>query len=133
MGKWSLKPAKELSEDYLKRISRYLSVEMASSKSADQALSKLTVSDFLIVLDEQGRAFDSIGLAKWIESKKMDATKSLVFLVGPGEGLPQSIKAKANLLLRLSDFTLQHELALVVLMEQIYRACTILKGEPYHK
>ena len=133
IGKWSLKPAKLLAEDYSKRISHYLSVETIILKSADQALSKLTAGDFLIVLDERGKAFDSVGFAKWIEGKKMDATKSLVFLVGPGEGLPDNIKKRANLLLRLSDFTLQHELALVILMEQLYRACTILKGEPYHK
>lgn len=128
-----MKPVGELVLEYQKRLKHTLPVEVVSIKSAESVFEKIKSTDFLIVLDEKGKSFDSVAFAKWIESKKMDATKSLIFLVGPGEGLPQSIKTKANLLLRLSDFTLQHELALVVLMEQIYRACTILKGEPYHK
>lgn len=133
IGKLSLKPVGTLVLEYQKRLKHYLPIEVVTIKSPADLSAKLKPADFLVVLDERGKSFDSIAFAKWMENKKMDATKSLIFLVGPGEGLPQSIKAKANLLLRLSDFTLQHELALGVLMEQIYRACTILKGEPYHK
>ncbi|MDP2599143.1 MAG: 23S rRNA (pseudouridine(1915)-N(3))-methyltransferase RlmH [Deltaproteobacteria bacterium] len=133
VGKLSLKPAGELVLEYQKRLKHYLPVEIVAMKSVAELSEKLKSADFLVVMDERGKSFTSVAFAKWIESKKMDATKSLIFLVGPGEGLPKEIQSKANLLLRLSDFTLQHELALVILMEQIYRACTILKGEPYHK
>lgn len=151
IGKLSLKPVGTLVLEYQKRLKHYLPVEIVTVKSVADLLLRRYFresgnlldphfrgddkkrTDFLVVLDERGKSFDSIAFAKWIESKKMDATKSLVFLIGPGEGLSKEIQSKANLLLRLSDFTLQHELALVVLMEQIYRACTILKGEPYHK
>lgn len=133
IGKLSLKPVGELVLEYQKRLKHYSPVEMISLKSLEALPKRLDAGDFLVALDEKGKSFDSRALAKWLENKKMDGTKSLVFLVGPGEGLPEAIKTKADLLLRLSDFTLQHELALVILMEQIYRASTILKGEPYHK
>ena len=133
IGKLSLKPAGSLVEEYQKRIAHYLPFEITSFKTIETSLGKIEPQDFLVVLDERGKTFTSIAFAKWLEDKKLHATKSLVFLVGPGEGLSDAIKKRANLLLRLSDFTLQHELALVILMEQIYRSCTILKGEPYHK
>jgi len=125
VGKLSLKPVKALTEEYAKRIGRYLPIEFI-----DEKISK---EDFLIVLDEKGKAFTSREFAGWLEEKKIRSVKNLAFLIGPGEGLSEEIKSKAQFVLSLSKMTLQHELALVILLEQIYRACTILKGEPYHK
>lgn len=133
IGKISLKPVKELVEEYLGRIKHYLSIEMINFKSTGDYLKKSNRQDFLVILDAKGRFFDSKEFAKWIEEKKLHAIKNLSFLIGPGEGLSEEIKRKANFILSLSTMTLQHELTLVILSEQIYRACTILKGEPYHK
>lgn len=125
-------------EEYKKRLQRDFSLEIQNFKSLEICLKQKQPSDFWIFLDAKGKSFTSEGFADWVENKKRDPHKSLVFLVGPAEGFSpegfsQEIKAKADFLLSLSPFTLQHELALVVLLEQIYRASTILKGEPYHK
>ena len=133
VGKLSLKTLAPLIEAYTGRIAHYLPIQIETFKSSEEGLKQLKPADFLVVLDERGKSFTSVGFAKWMEEKKLHAAKSLVFMVGPGEGFSEAIKKRANLLLRLSDMTLQHELAQVVLLEQLYRACTILKGEPYHK
>lgn len=133
VGKISLKPVRELIEEYLGRIKHYLSIETANFKSPEDFLKKANPRDFLIVLDEKGKSLTSVELAKWLEDKKLHSIKSLAFLIGPAEGFSEEVRKKADFVLSLSKMTLQHELALVVLLEQIYRACTILKGEPYHK
>lgn len=133
VGKISLKPVASLSEEYLGRIQHYLPIEIATLKSSTDFLVKLHSQDYLIALDKRGKSFESTEFAKWLEDKKLRAVKNLIFFIGPAEGVSEEIKKRANLLLSLSEMTLQHELALVVLLEQLYRACTILKGEPYHK
>lgn len=133
IGKFSLKPLQTLVEEYLGRVRHYLSVEIASFKSLADYLKKSSHKEFLIVLDEKGESLTSPEFSKWLEDKKLRAIKSIVFLVGPAEGFSEEVRKKADFVLSLSKMTLQHELALVVLLEQIYRACTILKGEPYHK
>ncbi|MDO8528096.1 MAG: 23S rRNA (pseudouridine(1915)-N(3))-methyltransferase RlmH [Deltaproteobacteria bacterium] len=133
VGKLSLKPVKVLQEEYLKRIGHYLPVEMVVLKSQKEGLEKIKPQDQVVILDERGKLFSSMEWAKWLEGQKLHSVKNLVFFIGPAEGFEEEIKKRGNLLLGLSKMTLQHELALVVLLEQIYRACTILKGEPYHK
>ena len=133
IGRYSLKPARELIAEYIHRIGHYAPLETFSFRSVEEAIQKLKRDDFLILLDERGKHFDSVEFAKWIEEKQNRSAKTVIFLLGPAEGFSGEAKARADLLLSLSEMTLQHELALVVLMEQIYRAFTILKGEPYHK
>lgn len=133
IGKFSLKPLQVLVEEYLGRVRHYLSVEIASFKSLADYLKRSNPKEFLVVLDEKGESLTSPELAEWLEGKKVRSFKSLTFLIGPAEGVTDEIRKKANFVLSLSKMTLQHELALVVLLEQIYRACTILRGEPYHK
>lgn len=125
-GKFTLKSLQPLVEEYIRRIHHYLPIEVTNTKAVKP-------DDFLIVLDERGESLTSIEFSKWLEDKKLRSVKQLVFLVGPAEGFTDDVRRKANFLLSLSKMTLQHELTLVVLLEQIYRACTILKGEPYHK
>lgn len=132
-GKFSLKPVQALFEEYLGRIRRYFSIEHGNVKSPEAYLAKRRPGDFLVLLDERGKNFDSVAFAKWLEDKTVHSVKNLVFLVGPAGGFSEQERHQADFLLNLSPMTLQHELALVVLAEQIYRACTILKGEPYHK
>lgn len=128
-----MKPLQALIDEYARRISRYLSVEVAAVKTAADGAMPARAGDFRIVLDERGKSFSSPAFARWLEEKKLRSVKNLVFFVGPAEGFAEAVRNKADFVLSLSPFTLQHELALVVLLEQIYRACTILKGEPYHK
>lgn len=133
VGKTSLKPTAVLTEEYRKRIQPYRKLESVALKRIGDFEKYLSPNSFLVVMEATGKMFSSERLAEWIADHEMRGTKEVCFLVGPGEGLPNSIKQKADLLLSLSPMTFQHELALVVLMEQLYRACTILKGEPYHK
>lgn len=133
MAQFSLRPAKVLFEEYLQRIRRYLPIEWVSIKRKENYLKQIRNGDKLIFLDERGQQFGSMEFAKWLEGEKLRSIKNLVFMIGPAEGFSEEARQKADLVLSLSPLTFQHELALVVLAEQIYRACTILKGEPYHK
>lgn len=133
IGKPKSLPIRGLADEYAERISHYLSFEIVAHANERQALLKIGKSDYLIVLDEHGKELSSRELAKFISGHQMRSTKRLVFLVGGPDGTGPEIKSRADILISLSRMTLPHELAQVVLLEQLYRACTINKGEPYHR
>ena len=85
----------------------------------------------IAALEVGGRAFDSAGLARWVGEQELAATGTLAFLIGGAYGLPASVSQRAHVRLSLSGLTLPHRLARLVLAEQIYRAFTILRNEPY--
>ena len=87
---------------------------------------------YLIMLDSRGQQTSSEALAKWLGQQQDGGTQRLIFAVGPADGWSDEARKRANRLLSLGPMTLPHELAAVVLAEQIYRAFTILKGLPYH-
>jgi 23S rRNA (pseudouridine1915-N3)-methyltransferase len=87
----------------------------------------------LVLLDERGKQFSSEALADWIGRQRDEGQQRIVFGVGPADGWPAAHRSRAGLLLSLSPMTLPHELARVVLSEQLYRAFTILAGHPYHR
>jgi 23S rRNA (pseudouridine1915-N3)-methyltransferase len=93
----------------------------------------LEPGNFLVALDREGKALDSAQLAQMLQKQTDAGVRKMDFVIGGPVGLDQKIAAKANLRLSLSALTLPHELARVVLLEQLYRALTILRGEPYHK
>ncbi len=95
-------------------------------------LSRRTVKPQLILLDGRGRAFSTEQFAQWLCQQRDQATQRLIFAVGPADGWSEAARARAGLLLSLGPLTLPHELAAVVLAEQIYRAFTIIEGHPYH-
>ena len=86
-----------------------------------------------MVLDERGRLLDSLKFAKWLERMTIDQPYGVTFVVGGDVGLAEDVRQRADLLLSLSAMTLPHQLARVVLLEQIYRACTLMRNIPYHK
>jgi 23S rRNA (pseudouridine1915-N3)-methyltransferase len=123
-------------DDYLGRIRRYATLEEVELKDGsdaelqprfDRALPKRART---IALEVEGRALTSRGLAELVQRGELDATP-LAFLIGGSYGLPKAVSKAANIQLSLSAMTLPHRLARVVLAEQIYRAFTILRGEPY--
>lgn len=130
VGKLKSRAVSELAEDYAGRLARYLPFELAVVKN-DASL-KLDRDDFLVVCDERGDETTSKGLAEFIERHQRVGTKRLTFFVGDAAGVSLQLKSKAKTTLSLSKMTLPHELARVILLEQVYRACTILKGEKYH-
>lgn len=89
-------------------------------------------SDWLVALDERGQLLDSVELSRYV-GKAQQQARDLLFVIGGDEGLDPSVTAKAHLVLSLSRMTLPHRLARAVIAEQLYRAMTLLRGEPYHK
>lgn len=104
----------------------------AKEEEGAALLAKLSPRDVLVALDERGKALSSVDFAKWL-GKQVDQGRDVAFAVGGDEGLSDAVRAKAGLVLSLSAMTLPHRLARLVLLEQVYRAFTILRGEPYHK
>ncbi len=130
IGKPRDRHANAMVEEYVRRISRYARCEMSELKPgrADPWVKQPSASK--ILLDPGGRALDSAGFAALLQRAEREG-RDLVFVVGGAEGLPADWRARADLLLSLSPMTFPHELARVVLAEQIYRAFAALRGHPY--
>jgi 23S rRNA (pseudouridine1915-N3)-methyltransferase len=130
--------AKAAVETYLKRLQHYTKVEHVIIKDGPRTVTEpqlLTSSEnsLRVVLDERGEAHRSLDLARWIGQKHLDGTKRVSLLIGGSDGHSAELRTKADAVWKLSELTLQHDVALVVLLEQLYRCHTILKGEPYHR
>jgi len=104
-------------------------VMQEEAKLQSKALEKV---DHLILLDEHGKIYDSVGLSKHIEKLQLRGLKHVAFLIGGPYGFDQSIKSRANAKWALGPLTFPHQLIRIFAVEQIYRAHTIIKGEPYH-
>jgi 23S rRNA (pseudouridine1915-N3)-methyltransferase len=102
------------------------------SESA-RLLAAIPPRGFTVVLDERGQPMDSLKFAKWLERLTIDQPHGVNFVMGGDAGLDESVKKRAQTLLSLSAMTLPHQLARVLLLEQIYRACTLMRNIPYHK
>jgi len=131
---------------YLKRLQRFCKTKVYCTpnlkgvkKSEDQReqegnqiLKYIAPTDTVILLDEKGKSMSSIKLASYIENHKNQGTQKVIFVICGAFGAHASIKSRANLTLSLSTFTFSHQLARVILAEQVYRAFTIINKHPYH-
>ncbi len=108
-----------------------ISIPVQKQKEAQLILSKLAVTDFVVLLDEKGKNYSSVGLADWIEKLSLRTTK-LVFVIGGPYGFDETVYARANTKISLSALTFSHQMVRVVILEQLYRAFTIIRKEPYH-
>jgi 23S rRNA (pseudouridine1915-N3)-methyltransferase len=136
IGKTREPAIQSLTDEYLKRLARYAEVEGITLKDEAAAL-KLCARDArprhaLVLLDEQGKQLSSEELAKFLGGYQDRNPLPLLFAVGAADGFSDQARQAATLVLSLGRMTLAHELARVVLLEQLYRAFTILKGHPYH-
>jgi 23S rRNA (pseudouridine1915-N3)-methyltransferase len=137
IGKTKEPAVQSLTDEYLKRLSRYALVEGSSIKDEASVL-KLCAREArstrhaLVLLDQRGRQFSSDELAKFLDDYQGRSALPLLFAVGAADGFSEEARTAATLVLSLGKMTLAHELARVVLLEQLYRAFTILKGHPYH-
>lgn len=129
-----------LQESYLGRLSHFVKTELVEVRDGEtkevegnRILEKLNQSSFVCVLDVTGRQISSHELAEKVESWQNSGTKEISFVIGGAEGVSATVAARANYLLSLSFLTFTHEMARVVLLEQLYRAFTIIKGYPYQK
>lgn len=135
-------------DDYAKRLSRYLKVEIKTLKERkakkgvpenlliekeSEKLMQNSQGSYLVCLDRTGKQMDSLELAKQMERWEMQGIKKISFAIGGHLGLSSAILYKADLVLSFSPMTFTHEISRLLLLEQLYRACTIKAGEKYHK
>ncbi|NNV54815.1 23S rRNA (pseudouridine(1915)-N(3))-methyltransferase RlmH [Limnovirga soli] len=135
-------------EDFTKRLNKYFSVDwliipppknagvMSATELKKQEskiiIEKLEKEDFLVLLDERGKQLSSEDLAAFVQQRANESTKRLVFLIGGAFGTDETIMKRANFTWSLSGLVFPHMLVRLILSEQLYRACTILKNEKYH-
>ena len=137
-GKPALAYAKTGTAEYLKRLQRYGSYELkhikdGSSEDVSHRLREASKGTLRIVMDERGESLTTSQLTKRIQDWEMRGVKRASYLIGASDGHTQTLRDEADMVWALSPLTLQHELALVVLLEQISRVATIQRGEPYHR
>ncbi len=135
-------------EEFTKRISNYFPVEWTiiplpknsgmlseadlKKKEGEIILNWLQKDDYLIALDERGKQLNSEGLAEFIMKRTNESRKSLVFLIGGAYGIDEAVMKRADFKWSLSQLVFPHQLVRLILAEQVYRACTILRNEKYH-
>ena len=106
--------------------------EQLKKKEGEMLLARLAPDDWLVLLDEHGQEHTSVGLAQWLERRLAGPGRRLVFVVGGAFGFSSEVYARANEQLALSRLTFSHQMVRLFFLEQLYRALTILRNEPYH-
>ncbi len=148
VGKAHESYVKEGVDDFTKRIGNYFPVQWQiiappkqaatlsgpALKKAEAALilAQLEKDDYLILLDERGKQFSSPELAEFLQKRANESTRTLVFLIGGAFGVDETVSKRANSTWSLSKLVFPHMLARLILAEQLYRACSILRNEKYH-
>lgn len=147
VGKTTDKLFETAINDYIGRIKHYItfdftvipalrnslsmSEEEQKTKEGELILKHVMPSDTVVLLDEHGKEMRSVELAQWLQHK-IATTRNLVFVIGGPYGFSSSVYARANEKLSLSRLTFSHQMVRLIFTEQLYRACTIIKGERYH-
>lgn len=148
IGKTDNKNLQTLIDDYSKRLSFYVKFELEiipdlknaknlsesqqKEKEGELILAKLAPTDQLILLDENGSSFSSIGFSEYLQKKMNAGIKTLVFVIGGPYGFSEEVYKKSQGKISLSAMTFSHQMVRLFIIEQIYRGFTILKNEPYH-
>lgn len=148
VGKTNEPYIKDAVEEFTRRISRYFKTDWniipvpknagmlsemdLKKKEAEIILEWLSKDDYLVALDGRGKQLSSEGLANFIQARANGSTKQLIFLIGGAYGIDETVLKRADYTWSLSQLTFPHQLVRLILAEQIYRACTILKNEKYH-
>lgn len=148
IGKTDSKPLQELISEYQKRLGFYIKFnfeiipdiknvknlreDQQKQKEGELILSKLNNTDALILLDENGKQFDSVGFSNYLQKHMNSGIKQLVFVIGGPYGFSEDVYSKAKGKISLSKMTFSHQMVRLFVIEQLYRGFTILKNEPYH-
>lgn len=148
IGKTDNKSLQTLIDDYTKRLSFYIKFDMEiipdiknaknlsenqqKEKEGEIILSKINTTDQLILLDENGKSFTSMGFSEELQKKMNSGIKTIVFVIGGPYGFSEEVYKKANGKIALSEMTFSHQMIRLFFIEQLYRGFTILKNEPYH-
>ena len=133
---------------YIKRLEHYVPFEMKiipdiknrktlteeqqKKAEGELILSNINIGDDLVLLDENGKTFSSVAFSQWIEKQMNIGSKRMIFVVGGPYGFSKEVYAKAKFKISLSEMTFSHQMIRLIFVEQLYRAFTIIKGEPYH-
>jgi len=148
IGKTDSKLLQQLISEYENRLKHYvrfkietipdiknaknLSEVQQKEKEGEQILKKLSPTDILVLLDEKGKHFSSIDFSKFLQKKMNSGIKQLVFVIGGPYGFSDTVYEKSQGMLSLSKMTFSHQMVRLFVVEQVYRAFTILRNEPYH-
>lgn len=152
IGNLKEKYLREASAEYVKRVSRYATVEVVQlpeeklpsnfspadvvqcvETEAVRIMTKINPNAYIVDLSIEGKMLSSEDFAKTIEQLQIDGESEIVFIIGGSDGLSEKIKERSNLSLSFSKMTFPHQLMRVILLEQVYRAFKIIHNEPYHK
>ena len=148
IGKTDDKDLQKLIDQYFNRLKHYCKFEIEiipdikKTKKLDESLQKLkegelilsktNPSDLLVLLDENGKSFSSVGYSNWLQKQMNTGMKQLIFVIGGPYGFSEEVYKRANQKISLSSMTFSHQMVRLFFTEQLYRAFTILKNEPYH-
>ncbi len=148
IGKTDASYIREGIAEYEKRLTRYIPYEMKvlpdvknaknlteslqKEREGEMLLEQFQAGDFVVLLDEKGRQYSSVEFSQFLAQKMLGTIKRLVFVVGGPYGFSEEVYKRANDKISLSKMTFSHQMVRMIFAEQIYRAMTILKGEPYH-
>ena len=135
LGKTRRPELRSVFEDYIQRISRTVPVEVNEVRDGEAALKRLDAdrAATVLLLDAAAKPQDSGALARWLGEQRDRGTREIVFVCGDADGFPPVLRERVKQKLALSPMTYSHELARVMLAEQLYRALAILSGSPYPK
>ncbi|MBI9055660.1 MAG: 23S rRNA (pseudouridine(1915)-N(3))-methyltransferase RlmH [Bacteroidales bacterium] len=148
IGKTDSKYLNEGNAEYQKRLKHYIPTDIIvipdiknsknlseleqKKKEGDLILNQIKEGDLVILLDENGKQFSSVEFSRFIEKQTISGLKNLVFVVGGPYGFSDEVYKKASSNISLSRMTFSHQMVRLIFLEQLYRAMTIIKGEPYH-
>ncbi|MEC4050621.1 23S rRNA (pseudouridine(1915)-N(3))-methyltransferase RlmH [Flavobacterium sp. SUN046] len=148
IGKTDHKALQSLIEEYSKRLSFYIKFDLEiipdiknvknlseaqqKEKEGELILAKISATDQLILLDENGQTFSSVGFSEYLQKKMNAGIKTLVFVIGGPYGFSEEVYKKAQGKISLSSMTFSHQMVRLFVIEQLYRGFTILRNEPYH-
>lgn len=148
VGKTNKKYLVEGEQEYEKRLKHYvrfeeevipelkkvknLSESEIKEKEGGLILSKLTNADYLVLLDENGKEYNSVGFSEFLQKQMNSGVRKVIFVVGGAYGFSESVYKRANAKIALSQMTFSHQMVRLFFKEQLYRGFTILKNEPYH-
>lgn len=148
VGKTESKELESLITEYAHRLKHYIKFEILTlpqlkntknlsekeqkTKEGELILKQVENSDYLVLLDENGKQFTSVDFAEYLQKKMNSGLKNLVFVIGGPYGFDQTVKDRSDTGVSLSKMTFSHQMVRVFFVEQLYRAFTILRNEPYH-
>jgi len=148
IGKENLEDLQAASQDYISKINNYnsfeiesipylkntksLSFELQKKQEGELFLKKIAPQDIVVLLDERGKEYASVPFSQFLQQRLNSGCKNVIFLIGGAYGFSEELYQRADFSVSMSKMTFPHKLARLLFMEQLYRAFTILKGEPYH-